>query len=99
VPGAPYANPSWGSRGSVPCADLADPAPGADAPGSPSRVYKTAAVQMDVVFNKLGWHYPQQRFETLWEDVAPSVARRTWPESGLAAKPHRPPYGGHTSAE
>lgn len=80
VPGAPYANPSWGSRGAVPCADLADPAPSADAPGAPSRVYKTAALQMDVVFNKLGWHYPQQRFETLWEDVAPSVARKRAPE-------------------
>jgi len=80
VPGAPYANPSWGTRGTTPCVDLADPAPSANAPGSASRVYKTAAVQMDVVFNKLGWHYPQQRFETLWDDVAPSVARKRAPE-------------------
>jgi hypothetical protein len=80
VPGAPYANPSWGSRGTIPCVDLAEPTPSPEAPHKPSRVYKAADVQMDVVFNKLGWHYPQERFETLWEDVAPSVARKRAPE-------------------
>lgn len=34
------------------------------------RIYKAAAVQMNVVFNKQGWHFPQQRFLTLWNDVA-----------------------------
>lgn len=38
---------------------------GADKP----RVYKGANLQLDVVFNKLGYHYPQQRILTLWEDV------------------------------
>ncbi len=80
VPGAPYANPSWGSRGKVPCADLADPAPPSNDPKRPDRVYKAADVQMDVVFNKVGWHYPQLRFETLWQDVMPTLAGKRAPE-------------------
>ncbi len=35
------------------------------------RVYKGANIQLDVVFNKLGYHYPQQRILALWEDVGP----------------------------
>jgi hypothetical protein len=80
VPGAPYANPSWGSHGNVPCVDLADPpAPSSD-PTRADRVYKAADVQMDVVFNKVGWHYPQLRFETLWQDVMPTLAGKRAPE-------------------
>jgi manganese oxidase len=78
VPGAPYANPSWGSKGSVDCVDLADPPP--SVPGQPSRVYKAADIQTDVVFNKLGWHYPQERFETLWQDVAATMDHKRAPE-------------------
>ncbi len=53
-PGAPYADP---------CVDdLGNPV------GSP-RLYKAADIQMDVVLNKKGWHFPQQRFISLWEDV------------------------------
>ncbi|MGO9997419.1 MAG: hypothetical protein ACLPKW_06685 [Acetobacteraceae bacterium] len=80
VQGAPYANPSWGSNGNVPCADLADPPPPSNDPGRPDRVYKAADVQMDVVFNKAGWHYPQLRFETLWQDVMPALAGKRAPE-------------------
>ena len=40
---------------------------GADNP----RIYKGANIQLDVVFNKLGYHYPQQRILALWEDVEP----------------------------
>ena len=76
VPGAPYANPSWGSKGDVPCADLADPPAPANDPGKPSRIYKAADIQTDVVFNKLGWHYPQERLEALWQDVGPTVAHQ-----------------------
>jgi hypothetical protein len=39
--------------------------------GDKPRVYKGANLQLDVVFNKVGYHYPQQRILTLWEDVAP----------------------------
>jgi hypothetical protein len=80
VPGAPYANPSWGSKGNQTCVDLADPPPPRGDPGRPDRVYKAAAVQMDVVFNKVGWHFPQTRFETLWQDVMPTLAGKRAPE-------------------
>jgi manganese oxidase len=80
VPGAPYANPSWGSNGKEACVDLADPPPPRGEPGLPDRVYKAADVQMDVVFNKVGWHFPQTRFETLWQDVIPTLAGKRAPE-------------------
>lgn len=38
--------------------------------GNP-RIYKGANIQLDVVFNKLGYHYPQQRILALWDDVSP----------------------------
>jgi hypothetical protein len=37
------------------------------------RVYRAAVVQRDVVLNKEGWHYPQQRMLTLWQDVDPTM--------------------------
>lgn len=49
---------------------------GADNP----RVYKAANIQLDVVFNKLGDHFPQQRIITLWDDVAPTIAKIRPPE-------------------
>ena len=33
------------------------------------RVYKAADIQLDVVSNKKGWHYPQQRMIALWGDI------------------------------
>jgi hypothetical protein len=33
------------------------------------RIYKGANIQLNVTFNKLGDHYPQQRILALWEDV------------------------------
>jgi len=38
------------------------------------RVYKGANIQLDVVFNKLGDHFSQQRILTLWEDVNDTLA-------------------------
>jgi hypothetical protein len=52
--GAPYADPAIDDNG--------------NAVGR-KRIYRAANIQMDVVFNKAGWHYPQQRFITLWGDV------------------------------
>jgi hypothetical protein len=49
---------------------------GADSP----RIYKGATLQLDVVFNKLGYHYPQQRILTLWEDVGPLLSKERPPE-------------------
>jgi hypothetical protein len=57
-------------RPGVAGAPFADPC--IDANGTPvgnTRVYKAAAIQTDVTFNKAGWHTPQQRFFALWEDV------------------------------
>jgi hypothetical protein len=44
------------------------------------RIYKGANIQMDVEFNKVGYHYPQQRFLTLWEDVAATLDKKRPPE-------------------
>ena len=67
-------------------APFADPATDGDcvsivkADKSNFRTYKAANVQMDVVFNKEGWHFPQTRMLTLWEDVAPTVQGTRPPE-------------------
>ncbi|MFL6193810.1 MAG: copper oxidase [Thermoanaerobaculia bacterium] len=36
---------------------------------SVNRRYKAADIEDDVKINKAGWHFPQQRFTALWEDV------------------------------
>ena len=71
-----------------PGAPFADPAPYCpnpqDCDGGPAnpkiRRYKAADVQMNVTFNKKGWHYPQQRFITLWSDVANTLNGTRAPE-------------------
>ena len=54
-PGAPYADPCFGGRRTPP----------------PQRflTYKAANIQLDAVFSKTGWHFPQQRIISLWRDV------------------------------
>ncbi|KCZ73578.1 hypothetical protein ANME2D_00649 [Candidatus Methanoperedens nitroreducens] len=54
VPGAPYADP---------CVDDYGKAAGAP------RNYSAAVIQLDLVMNKVGWHFPQSRIITLWGDV------------------------------
>ena len=44
------------------------------------RTYKVANVQVDAVFNKVGFHYPQERIIALWDDVAPTVIKQRPPE-------------------
>ena len=58
-PGAPFADPAVDDNG--------------NAVGN-KRVYKAAAIQADVFFNKKEWHFPQQRLLTLWKDVMPTLA-------------------------
>jgi manganese oxidase len=53
VAGAPFADPCRNDAGA--------------AFGTP-RAYKSANIQLDVTFNKAGWHFPQQRIAVLWED-------------------------------
>jgi hypothetical protein len=67
--GAPFADPAVDDNG--------------NAIGN-KRVYRAAAIQLNVVFNKqqpvpptnqkpLAWHFPQQRILTLWKDVQPTI--------------------------
>ena len=70
-PGAPFADP---------CRNDAGQPAGVDAAGKPIRQYKAANIQLDAKFNKAGWHFPQQRIEALWQDVAPTLAGTKPPE-------------------
>ncbi len=56
VSGAPYADPCVDMDGNVPA-------------GMGRLSYWAADFQTDAVFNKEGWHYPQQRMTALWGDV------------------------------
>jgi hypothetical protein len=44
------------------------------------RRYQAAVFQVDTILNKKGWHYPQQRMISLWQDVKPTVANTRPPE-------------------
>jgi hypothetical protein len=44
------------------------------------RRYQAAVFQIDTILNKKGWHYPQQRMISLWQDVKPTVAETRPPE-------------------
>ncbi|HSM85196.1 MAG TPA: hypothetical protein VLT16_03545, partial [Candidatus Limnocylindrales bacterium] len=59
VAGAPFADP---------CVDDAG-----NPVGTP-RLYKSADIQLDVKYNKEGWHFPQHRMSVLWDDVAATRA-------------------------
>jgi hypothetical protein len=90
--GAPFFEPCIDDKGKTLTAGAgagewfgADPGTFTDLGTSPfnadtPRVYKGANVQIDAVFNKLGYHYPQQRILSLWEDVAPFIAKTKPPE-------------------
>ena len=68
VLGAPFAEPYMDINGDTPKPEL------------PVRRYKAANIQLDVVFNKKGWHYPQQRIITLWDDIKPTLENKRSPE-------------------
>jgi hypothetical protein len=70
-PGAPFADPAVDDQGKPVC-------PKDDK--SCKLVYKGANIQVDTVFNKAGWHFPQQRMITLWEDVKPTLDSKRPPE-------------------
>ncbi len=65
IPGAPFANPSVDDNGN----GLIN-----------TRRYQAAAIQTDVALTKQGWHYPQQRMLTLWQDVAPTLKGERAPQ-------------------
>ena len=62
-PGAPFADPCVDDNG--------------NRTGTPVS-YKAAQIQLDIKFNKAGWHYPQSRILALWEDV-PALLRGAKP--------------------
>lgn len=45
-----------------------------------TRRYMGANIQIDAVLNKKGWHYPQQRMITLWNDVPDTVSGKRAPQ-------------------
>ncbi|MFY9821896.1 MAG: copper oxidase [Thermoanaerobaculia bacterium] len=63
--GAPFADPCWDDAGN-PITDM--------------RYYKAADMQLDVKFNKAGWHFPQSRILALWGDVNSLLAGTKAPE-------------------
>ena len=64
-PGAPFADPCINELG--------------QSVGNP-RVYRAAAFQIDMKLNKAGWHFPQSRILSLWQDVAATQAGSRPPE-------------------
>ncbi len=73
-------------------ADAPNPALGTDGLGiagsSPfnadtPRVYKGVNIQFDAVLNKLGYHFPQERIITLWQDAVPTINKVRPPEPFL----------------
>ncbi|HEX8118852.1 MAG TPA: hypothetical protein VF521_16360, partial [Pyrinomonadaceae bacterium] len=65
VAGAPFADPCINDAG---------------APAGTPRAYKAAIIQTDLKLNKAGWHFPQSRILTLWDDVAPTLQGARAPE-------------------
>lgn len=65
IPGAPFADPCRDDNGSTTGSD---------------RIYKVAAIQFDMILNKAGWHFPQARILTLWDDVQPTLDGTRPPE-------------------
>jgi hypothetical protein len=65
ISGAPFARPEVDDNGDV---------------TANTRRYQAAVIQRDVVLNKDGWHYPQQRFLTLWQDVDNTMSGKRPPE-------------------
>ncbi|WP_460423714.1 manganese-oxidizing multicopper oxidase MnxG [Pseudomonas sp. ZL2] len=44
------------------------------------RIYKGANIQFDAVYNKVGYHFPQARIISLWEDAWPVINKQRPPE-------------------
>jgi len=86
APGAPFADPAVDDEGNH-VLDRPEckgkPITGPLDPGSdqPCLVrYKAAAIQIDAVVNKKGWHYPQTRLLTLWGDAVDTINNKRPPQ-------------------
>jgi hypothetical protein len=71
ISGAPYADPAIELDGTPVCPENQPPC---------LMRYKAADIQLDLVFNKKGQHYPQSRMITLWGDVKDTLAGTRAPE-------------------
>ena len=92
VIGAPYHNPCMDDQGNVLRAGVTgnffsgETPTGMNTHGSSvfnsdtPRIYKGTFMQFDAVLNKVGYHYPQERIVSLWEDVAPVIKKNKPPE-------------------
>ncbi|HEV2853871.1 MAG TPA: hypothetical protein VHC97_13800 [Thermoanaerobaculia bacterium] len=67
--GAPYADPCilFRREGGVPRNLL-------------HRQYLAVDIQLDAIFNKAGWHFPQQRILSLWGDAKATIDKQRTPE-------------------
>jgi hypothetical protein len=65
APGAPYADPTVTDFGNA---------------NIHRRRYEGAVIQVNAVLNKVGWHFPQQRMISLWQDVAPTMSGQRPPQ-------------------
>ena len=45
-----------------------------------NKIYKGVDIQLDLTMNKVGWHFPQQRIVTLWDDALPVINGTKAPE-------------------
>jgi manganese oxidase len=70
-PGAPFADPAVNDDGTPVCKSRDETC---------FKIYKGVNLQLNTVFNKSGWHYPQQRMMALWGDVKSLVNGEKPPE-------------------
>ncbi len=81
--GAPYANPNVTLHGEQHCEEEPTPALVLDPKEGrqPCLIrYKAANIQIDAVFNKKGWHYPQTRLLSLWGDAKDTIENKRIPQ-------------------
>jgi manganese oxidase len=89
VPGAPFHEPCIDDAGNVLGAGVTGKFFSTDGLGTTGsspfnadspRLYKGTNIQFDAVLNKLGYHFPQERIITLWEDAIPTITKQRPPE-------------------
>jgi hypothetical protein len=71
--GAPFADPCLTDRWLSDWNGVREPVPN-------TRRYQSADIELDVVLNKAGWHFPQQRMSVLVDDVQATVNGTRPPE-------------------
>jgi hypothetical protein len=91
APGAPYADPAIDPAfENANREDICTNNHAHALPKSRIRQYRAAVFETDIVLNKIGWHYPQSRMLSLWEDVRPTLGS-TLPASASGASPGQVP--------